>query len=243
MSDFDKTLEVIAQIDRCQTFSSLMHALTNFTSKFGLDCLIAGTMPGGRETKASLKDRFLLSGFDPGWLERYINNRYVEVDPVIERIKRSSVPFLWSEIQNSSHAPVGTVGRRVLNEATEFRLREGFAVPLWTTDFVAAVSLAGEHAELSPSERGMVALASTYAVTKAMTLNNIRSERQRASLSPRELECLKWVAAGKTEWEIGMILNISEHTADRHLANVHRKLGAVTRPQAIANAFRLGFIT
>nr|WP_246739556.1 LuxR family transcriptional regulator [Martelella sp. HB161492] len=220
-----------------------MFALTAFTSKFGLTCLIAGTMPGGRETRENLKGRFLLSGFDPGWLERYINKRYMEVDPVIARIKRSSTPFLWSEIHNSDFSPVGPVGRRVMDEATEFRLNEGFAVPLWTTDFVAAVSLAGEHAELSPSERGMVALASTYSVTKAMTLNNIRNERQRVALSPRELECLKWVAAGKTEWEIGMILNISEHTADRHLASVHRKLGAVTRPQAIANAFRLGYIT
>ena len=57
------------------------------------------------------------------------------------------------------------------------------------------------------------------------------------------MECLKWAADGKTEWEISGILSISEHTADKHLANARRKLGAANRAQAVANAIRWGIIT
>jgi len=62
-------------------------------------------------------------------------------------------------------------------------------------------------------------------------------------VTPREVECLKWAAEGKTEWEISEILSISEHTADKHLSNVRRKLGAANCAQAVANAIRWGLIS
>jgi DNA-binding CsgD family transcriptional regulator len=58
--------------------------------------------------------------------------------------------------------------------------------------------------------------------------------RQRTPLSERELECMRWVAAGKTDWEIGIILSISATTVKFHVNGARRKLGAVTRPQATA---------
>jgi DNA-binding CsgD family transcriptional regulator len=55
-------------------------------------------------------------------------------------------------------------------------------------------------------------------------------------LTPRERECLRWVAAGKTDWEIGQILTISEQTAHGYVQNALAKLGARTRAQAVALA-------
>jgi len=62
-------------------------------------------------------------------------------------------------------------------------------------------------------------------------------------LSPRERECLKWAAVGKSEWEISQILGISEHTSEKHLLNAKAKLGAVNRVQAVAEAIRRGYIS
>jgi DNA-binding CsgD family transcriptional regulator len=47
---------------------------------------------------------------------------------------------------------------------------------------------------------------------------------------------LQWVAAGKTDWEISLILNISEQTAHGYVQNTLVKLGARTRAQAVALA-------
>jgi LuxR family transcriptional regulator, activator of conjugal transfer of Ti plasmids len=54
------------------------------------------------------------------------------------------------------------------------------------------------------------------------------------SLSPREFECLKWVAQGKSAWEIGHILGISRRTAAFHLDNAKAKLGVHSNCQAVA---------
>ena len=55
-------------------------------------------------------------------------------------------------------------------------------------------------------------------------------------LTPRERECLSWVASGKTDWEISQILNISEQTAHEYVQNALIKLNATTRAQAVATA-------
>jgi DNA-binding CsgD family transcriptional regulator len=54
------------------------------------------------------------------------------------------------------------------------------------------------------------------------------------SLSQRERDAIAYVAEGKTDWEIGTILGVSEATARFHVDNARRKLGAVNRAQAVA---------
>jgi LuxR family transcriptional regulator, quorum-sensing system regulator SolR len=61
-------------------------------------------------------------------------------------------------------------------------------------------------------------------------------------LSPREVECLGWAAKGKTAWEIGRVLSISEHTAIFHLRNASKKLGTTRREQAVAKSISLGML-
>jgi len=62
------------------------------------------------------------------------------------------------------------------------------------------------------------------------------------SLTPRELEALRWTMEGKTAWEVGSILGITERTAVLHLNNAMRKLGCVNKHQAVLKALRLGMI-
>jgi DNA-binding CsgD family transcriptional regulator len=62
-------------------------------------------------------------------------------------------------------------------------------------------------------------------------------------LSQRELDCLSWSAAGKTSWEIGRILSISERTVNFHIAKAARKLGTYGRRHAISRAMALGLLS
>ena len=48
-------------------------------------------------------------------------------------------------------------------------------------------------------------------------------------LTPREREVLNWVAAGKTNGEIGEILKVSPRTIEKHLENIFCKLGVENR--------------
>jgi DNA-binding CsgD family transcriptional regulator len=62
------------------------------------------------------------------------------------------------------------------------------------------------------------------------------------TVSTREADCLQWAAAGKTSEECALILSLSPHTVNQHLASAAAKLGAVNRVQAVAKAVRAGLV-
>jgi LuxR family quorum-sensing system transcriptional regulator CciR len=75
----------------------------------------------------------------------------------------------------------------------------------------------------------------------------LRAEPRRlpptSPLTKREVECLKWTAAGKTDVEISMILALSRATVRFHLRNASRKLNAVNKSQVLFKAAQLGYVT
>ncbi len=61
-------------------------------------------------------------------------------------------------------------------------------------------------------------------------------------LTRREIQCLKWSAAGKTDAEIATIIDISVPTVRFHVTNAARKLGVAGKAQAIHRATTLGYV-
>ncbi|MET1536881.1 helix-turn-helix transcriptional regulator [Burkholderia sola] len=64
----------------------------------------------------------------------------------------------------------------------------------------------------------------------------------RIQFTRKESDVIKWVVEGKTAWEIGRILSMSERTVKFHLTNVYEKLRVSNRAQAVAKVSRLGLI-
>ena len=58
--------------------------------------------------------------------------------------------------------------------------------------------------------------------------------RERLKLTFREAEILMWIARGKTNKEIGLILTTSPRTVNKHLEHIFEKLGVSTRAAAVA---------
>jgi len=67
-------------------------------------------------------------------------------------------------------------------------------------------------------------------------------QEQDVKLSRKEIECLKWFSAGKTAFEISVIMNISERTVKFFLEGARTKLGTINSVQAVARATRIGLI-
>jgi DNA-binding CsgD family transcriptional regulator len=67
-----------------------------------------------------------------------------------------------------------------------------------------------------------------------------RSEpsRKRPLLSQREIECLRWAAAGKSSEETAIILALSGSTINTYLKSAMRKLNACNKVQAVAQAYK-----
>jgi DNA-binding NarL/FixJ family response regulator len=61
-------------------------------------------------------------------------------------------------------------------------------------------------------------------------------------ISPREVEVLNLIAAGKSNKEIAGLLFISEGTVKTHVLNIHQKLGVTDRTEAVVVAIRRGIL-
>lgn len=62
--------------------------------------------------------------------------------------------------------------------------------------------------------------------------------RDKFALTGREADVMLWIANGKTNREIGQILDMSPRTVNKHLEQVFRKIGVENRTAAAAAAIR-----
>ncbi len=75
------------------------------------------------------------------------------------------------------------------------------------------------------------------------TLCGCENTKSAASLlTPREIDCLRWAANGKTDGEIAEILTIARWTVVTYLQNAKIKLNCSNRTSAVATALSLGII-
>lgn len=61
-------------------------------------------------------------------------------------------------------------------------------------------------------------------------------------LTRREAECLRWVAAGRSDPQIGMILGLSPNTVHAHVESAKTKLAANSRAQLVLRAVMAGIL-
>lgn len=69
--------------------------------------------------------------------------------------------------------------------------------------------------------------------------NGAMQEDCEHGLSQREVEIMRWVCLGKTNHEVGTILDISAFTVKNHLQRIFRKLDVINRAQAVARVEKL----
>jgi two-component system response regulator DegU len=90
--------------------------------------------------------------------------------------------------------------------------------------------------------RGEQGWVSRKIAAKMTTWMNEDSPARHKGLTPREVQVLKMVVAGKTNQEIGLELGISEKTVEKHLEGVFSKLGVASRVEAAVHALREGWV-
>ncbi|WGR93302.1 LuxR family transcriptional regulator [Bradyrhizobium sp. ISRA443] len=178
------------------------------------------------------------------WCDRYFKRKYHTIDPIVRRTPMLARPFLWDQLPE--YYQLQADERRVLNEAREAGLKHGMSVPLFgPLGRLSVVSFASPSDDVDPRHRisHLNALAwHFHTACVEIVRPSDDSCNRKVTLSERELECMRWAAEGKSSWEMGVILKISENTVNFHLKNAMRKLGATSRIQAIIIAMRLNLL-
>ncbi|WP_338076446.1 LuxR family transcriptional regulator [Bradyrhizobium yuanmingense] len=224
-----------------KSIKALFDLLVNCASKEGFDKVAYGalTCPNERRLLDYLPPPPTIN-FPSDWCQRYAEQEYRAIDPVVRRTTMLPRPFLWDELTRRYELQPREL--RVLHEAREAGLKHGISVPLFGSQGrLAFVSFASPFDDADPQDRmaHLTTLASAFHNAVAqITLPLDEGWETDIPLTQRETECLYWVAEGKSAWVIGRLVEVSENTVNFHMKNVVRKLGAANRTNAVAKATR-----
>lgn len=180
------------------------------------------------------------------FLARFDDSAVWHADPVMQHCKRSSVPIVWDQ---ATYTKLGLASH--YEEQSAYGFSTGIAVALHMPEgrhFVIGidrrVALPTDQMALTRivADLQLFAVHAQEAAWRLLLPEHYADQATTAHLTPRELECLRWTMEGKTAWEVGAILSISERTAVLHINNAMRKLDCSSKHQAVLKALRLGLI-
>lgn len=229
------------QFAGCQSLADLGGAMQAFGQSLGLPYFSYFMVRGGARDEEAF-----LTNYEDSWTGRYLTKGYKHYDPVIVKSQASRLPFFWD--QKSFLSPFRKVQKRVFYEARAFSISSGYSIPVrGPNDDLGVFSIVSSRdrdlVDAIRAEGNTILITAMQAHDRAMMLCAPPDAATAApTLSPRELECLKWTAEGKTSDEIGDIIAVSSATVNYHFNKAVTKLGAANRHHAAIIAIRKGLI-
>jgi DNA-binding CsgD family transcriptional regulator len=189
-------------------------------------------------------DAIMLHNYPAVWERHFSEARLHEIDPVLLRAERTPTPFFWDAAFHAE--PITKSQRGVLAEAARLGLAHGYTAPLhlsWLPGALrASCSVVPDSSRIDPRNYPMVDGLATYLYASLYRARAPWCMALPCDLTQRERECLTLVALGKTDWEIGHALGLSETTVHTLIERAKRRLGVATRMQAVMRALMSGEI-
>lgn len=215
--------------------------LVTLSARFGFERMVFAVVPS---PYAGIEHGYLQSTYPEKWRQQYDTQGLANHDPTVLHCRAKSLPLVWTP------GMYATPQQKALHEeAVSYGLRAGVTLPMHGPNGVAGMlSLATDR---SPSSRNLKDI--DHYLPALSLLRDVAFERSRPFfteqialrkpyLTGREMECLKWLVAGKSSWDIAQILKISVATVDFHIKNIRGKLGASSRRIIAIKAVQLGLV-
>lgn len=181
----------------------------------------------------------------PEWLAHYLENAYLNVDPLFKHFRSSIEPLFWSVSDDWRGYGSGAVAFQ--DDMREWGYWGGVCLPIQTMDathgFINIVTRS--HDENVVTVATKTAFMMRYVHTHTLRIwieSNPGESSLRARLTPREEEVMHAIADGLTSREIAERLQLSRRTVDSHITVVQEKLQADNRVQALCKAVNLGLL-
>ncbi|MGF6553476.1 LuxR family quorum-sensing transcriptional regulator LasR [Paraburkholderia youngii] len=215
--------------------------ITGLAETWGFDRILVAMLP--RPTMR-LEDAYLRSTYAPAWRQTYDEQGMVHIDPTVAHCLSRSAPLIWTpEI-------FATPPQQALyEEARSYGLGAGVTLPIHGPNQEAGMMCFvnddkpsdGFRRHVNAALPNLVLLRDLVIDTSKQHLDS-HAQSLMPKLTPRERECLKWTARGKSTWEISHILSCSEAVVNFHMKNIRAKFGVNSRRAAAVIAAQLGLI-
>lgn len=227
----------------CQTVAGATSIFRAACGELGLD---AFAYLGFATSTMDCSPSRVITTYPVSWRERYFEQGYDRLDPVMRMAEETFLPFSWGIC--GGEVPLdGPAQMRMFEEAADVGIRYGLTVPVRDRAGRLCMVSACASDEHWQQRQGMAGrhdfhLMAHYFHASVMRLDGL-ARVSRGVLSSRERACLSWAAQGKNADDTGVILGISRRTVRFHLGNVKHKLGASTIAEAVAMAASGGLIS
>ncbi|MFN4228286.1 helix-turn-helix transcriptional regulator [Parvibaculum sp.] len=232
----DQTVTFIEKVQQVKSTDDLLGVLQTTLSSFGVKYFTLYEFTGSTEKGA-------LGNYPQDWGLRYAERRYEYRDPVARRLFDERKGFFWDEKSLRNDGRLNAKKSKVFFEGADFGLKEGYAHLISDgRGYVALTSFCSDKVERDPRMLPALHLVSIYMYGKYRELTAPQPVADVPYLTPRQRECLQWVAAGKSDWDVATIMNIGQATVHSHIEAAKRTLGVATRVQAVVKAYHFGLI-
>jgi DNA-binding CsgD family transcriptional regulator len=234
--------DAFSSVLNTQNEQEFLQVLEGMGARLGFDHVLFGMW------RHSADDHKVISvnNYSSSWRRRSqeLSGLCAAKDPTIKQYRTSALPFAWDQEQYVAAEAGG-----LWEEFNAHGFSSGIAVPMRTTDGYSMAlglsrdgALPSDHQELLRvvADAQLFAMFSQPAASRLFANDAVPCDLPR--LTGRELEALKWTKEGKTAWEVGRILGISERTAVFHLSNCAQKLGVSSKREAVVRAIALKII-
>lgn len=236
-----KLFELLAEIDELGDAADIPSLLARLVDLYGLKSV---AYLGSGLTGQPQEEPYLAVTYSPEWVKHYKAARFVDIDPAIQVGLRRMLPIDWTEFDRENEKV-----RRLFGEAGEFGLgRRGISLPVHGRQgdraLVSITSDVGDRDWQRLRPRYMRDFQVLALHLHQMILRLAGNQPiEPVNLSPRERECLLWIAEGKTYWETAVILGLSEHTVRCYLESARHKLGAANNTHAVNKAGKASLLS
>jgi len=228
-------IDLIAAIDQETEPKGVLDRLAGYVATFGFATVAMGHLVNPALKARSGKDSFAIGNWPAEWRERWLGRNLIIHDPVARMALRTRRPFTWRH----AYEHASRYGRTIFDASRDYGFTDGLAIPIYSEDSPpGCVTLGAERIDLTPRERASIELVCLHAYMRLESLFGPFQYQPIENLTPREIDVLHYAAAGKTNWEIGAILSISEHSVRDYLGAAQRKLNCGNRAHAVAVAIQ-----
>ncbi len=235
--------DAFASVLSARDEQSFLKVLEGTGARLGFDHVLFGMWRhSGDDHKV-----FSVNNYSPRWRSRAqeLSELCARKDPTIKQYRESVLPFAWDQ-----ELYVTADAGDLWEEFNCHGFSSGIAVPMPAVNgYSMAIGLSRDGALPKDQQKllRLVADAQLFALFSQPAASRLFADDATPCALPRltgrELEALKWTKEGKTAWEVGRILGISERTAVFHLSNCAQKLGVSSKRAAVVKAIALKLIT
>lgn len=234
--------DYIEKANQAQTQEELFSVYLRTVGNHGLDRALFALMTDHKDINQQAGVG-VIHNFPGDWMSHYFEEGYDKIDPVIVYGATRVEAYTWEEIP--MHLDLSRKQKNCLNYGSEAGLKHGVATYLrGPNNQVAGISLASS--ESKDGFDGKVDLITAYSNHFYIRYRHLHKIGNPAPvnfcLTAKEQEVLTWIAAGKTDYEVSVILSLSQHTVDFHVRNIFRKLQTNNRILAVVKAYSYGLI-